>query len=326
MANDFRAYLSTVDPNALAYTGNDARIDPTKAGYDTGSGAIGSVLNSPGNQKKVQDYITGLYQKYQSSLAPSSTNIGSIYGGPPAPVYAPKLDVAAINSQARAAAENAVSPLYTAKLNSFLAQQAAAKQQHQTQYETNIKNLQDTLSNTLQGNETTRGRTIEDTAQNVADINQNADEFQTDSGTAFDKARLAQARGTSTGGLGQQQQEEALGQHNTDESRQVQKFQQAKQQQELFKGRSLEDLFKSDELSRVSSEKGQKQEKFDLDSYLQNAQFAEDDARNQLTIDKQALVEAKTRSYATDAYNNYIQGIANPAQRAAAASQYGSSF
>lgn len=323
---DFRTYLQGVDPNALAYTGNDARIDPTKSSYVTGpsAGVKQTYGNTGFDQENVQKYITGLYQKY---LNPTPTkSIDSIYGGTPRPVYAPKLDVAAVNAKARQQAEGAANPFYTKVLNDFLAQQAFNTKQTKTQYDTNVKNYEDQLKNTLEQNAITKTRTGEDVAQNIADVNQNADQFQTDSGQAFDAQRLDLARNTSTGGLGQQKLETAQTTRNTQESRQVQKFQAAKDQQELFKTRSFDDLARSGKLAGESATKGKTAAKFDLDTYIQNAAFTEKDTRNKLEQSRQDEINQKARSYAKDAYASYIRNIVDPAQRLAGVAQYGSSF
>jgi hypothetical protein len=106
----------------------------------------------------------------------------------------------------------------------------------------------------------------------------------------------------------------------------VAKFQDAKAQQELFKSRTFDDLARSGTLATAGAEKGKKQEKFSLDSYIQNAGFADTNFRNDLEKAKQQEIGSKTQSFALDAYNSYIRNITNPAQRLAAAQQYGSSF
>lgn len=256
-----------------------------------------------------------------------STNIGSIYGAGAAPqVYAPKLDIAAVNAQARKAAEKAINPYYTKQLNEFLTQQGVVKQQRQTQYETDVKNLQDQLANTLQGNEITRGRTTQDVAQNLGDINTQADEFQTDVGQQFEQDRLNLARQVSTGGLGQQTQETALSQQNVAEKRQEVKFQQARTQQELFKGRTMEDLLRSDELSKTAKVKGEKQVKFDLDNYIQSLGYQEQQTRNQLEQERLQRISGEAQTQAKLRFNQYLSRITNPAQLAAAVSTYGGAF
>lgn len=290
---------------------------------------MGASLSGTGRAETNIGYANGT--RVTAALPPAPKTLPSIYdgaggGAAVAKVYAPKLDVAAINAKARASAEGAVNPWYTLQLNNFLAEQSAQKQQQQTRYDTNVKNLEDTLKNNLEQNDITRGRTGEDVATNIAGVNQAADEFQTDSGQDFDKARLDLARTASTGGLGAQKVAEQQAGRNTQEGRQVQKFEKAKQEQELFKTRTFDDLARSGKLAGESTEKGKTAAKFDLDSYLQNAAFDETNQRNTLEKGRQSDIEAKSQSYARDAYNEYIRNIADPAQRLAGAQQYGSSF
>lgn len=242
----------------------------------------------------------------------------------------PRLDIAATQAKARADAEGAVNPYYTKQLNDFLAQQAAQRQQQQTTYDTGIKNLEDQLSQTLETNKVTGERTTADVAQNQADINQNADIFQTDSGTAADAARIAQAKQLAqaglTGGLGAQQKEATATQRNTAEARQEQEFQKNRNEQELFKIRTFEDLARSGEYAAKSTEKGKAAAKFDLDSFIQNLGFEEKAARDKLEIERQNEILSKTQQMQSNAYRQYLAGIRDPAQLVAAQQLYGGSF
>lgn len=61
---DFRAYLQAIGSPALEYTGNDGKIDPTKAGYDT---PYQSYLNTPETQSAVQGYVDNLWNTYNDN-------------------------------------------------------------------------------------------------------------------------------------------------------------------------------------------------------------------------------------------------------------------
>lgn len=246
-------------------------------------------------------------------------------------VYAPKLDLAAINAQSRTAAENAVNPYYVKSLNDFLAQQGAVKQQQQTQYDTNIKNLQDTLKDTLAGNEINKGRTAEDAALKLADVNQTADRNQVDQGTQFDTARRGEAvdlakAGLTTSGLGRQKALASETAHNLTEERQAQDIQTTKNQTELLKGRSLDDLLRSDELAKTSEGKGEKQAKFDLDTFIQNQGFDTENKKQSLEQERLGRVAQEQTSQAKLRVLNFINSISDPAQREAAFSTYGGAF
>lgn len=241
----------------------------------------------------------------------------------PAPVYAPKKDFAAIGASARANAENAVNPLYTAYLNDFLTQQAHQKAQEQATHDTNVTNLQDTLNQTLEQNDITKGRTTEDVNKNIADTNLQADQFQTDSGQQFNTDRLAAAKNASTGGLGQKSLETAQANRNTQEGRQVAKFKDAVDTQNLFKQRTFDDLARSGELATKGETKGVAKENFDLESYITNAADAETQYRNEQNQKRLADIAQEQQRQDQLLTNSWIESIANPAQRNAARMAYG---
>ena len=289
------------------------------------SNFIDTLLNRTINTGKSLINKAGTTLKQAATPPPPPKTVPSIYPtyrSTPT-VYAPRLDLATLGAQARAGAESAVNPYYTKQLNEFLAKQAAQKQQRQTQYDMNIKNAEEQLKQTLEGNEIEKARTTEDVAENQQQIAQTADEFQTDTGQQFAEDRLALAKETSTGGLGQQKVEKVQTARNLQETRQTGQFEQQKQKQDLFKNRTFEDLLRSGEIATKGTTRAKEAEKFDLDSYIQNAGFAEIEERN--TLEKQRLEEVG-RAEATQrqlAFNNYLAGISDPAKFAAAVSTYG---
>jgi hypothetical protein len=248
----------------------------------------------------------------------------------PSFVRPPRLDYAALQAQARSAAENAVNPYYTKQINDFVANQALQKQRQEAQNQTNIQNLQDELKQTLEGNQIQEGRTTQDVSQNQADINQNADQFQTDTGQAFDANRIAQAdqiaKSGLSGGLAAQQGEAAQIQGNTAEKRQEQQFQKQRDAQELFKTRTFEDLARSGELATQAEAKGERQAQFDLNNFIQDQGLAETQKRNELEASRLQQVGAETQNQAKLAFQRYLANIRDPAQLAAAAQLYGGSF
>lgn len=246
------------------------------------------------------------------------------------PVYAPKLDLAAVNASARASAESAVNPFYVKTLNDFLSQQATEKAQQEQQTKTNIQNFQDALTQTQDANATTGARSAEDTATTEANVNKTADQFQTDSGQAFDKARIAAATAAAAGGLSggvaAGQAEDALTAHNTTESRQADAFQEQKDQAELLKGRTLEDIATSNTNAATGEKTSETQANFDLDKYLTSADTTEANERNTLEQQRLAAIQTETSNQSKLAFTKYLSGISDPAQYLAALQTYGSSF
>lgn len=265
-----------------------------------------------------------------ATVAPSTAPT-SVAPSVSAPVAAPYFDTNAAANAARARATDAVNPLYTAKLNDFLASQAALQSQKQAQTATSVQNYKDTLDEALKTNEVSGQRTSADTALKIGDINQAADQFQQDSGDQFELARTAQARAQATAGIlgsgaGNRQTNTAIISRNTTEGRADDKAQEQKDAAELFKARTFEDLATSNASATKTEGKNEAQANFDLGNYITNLDFQTKDQTNTLNEQRQAQIDASTKALAQTAYNNYINGIANPAQRQAAAQTYGGSF
>lgn len=272
---------------------------------------------------KNQSTMDGIQAQYQAMLK----QIQAASTPKPA-IQAPPLDFAGLQTQARAAAEGDVNPYYMASLNSFLAQQAHLKAQQQSQYDTNVQNIQDTLRQTQEANALTGARTTEDVAAKQALINTANDQNQVDTGNQFEDARLAAAKGQATAGIlgsgaGNRQTGQATTARNTTEGRQNEEFQQQRQQQELFKSRTFEDLAKSTELAGTAAAKGKTAAKFDLDSYIQNASDTELNYRNDQEIKRKADVANKEADKRELILNNWYATMSNPAQAEAARRAYG---
>lgn len=308
----------------MAFFGSNLLTNPALRQLPGGLGNVAAVAQTVA---KIPAYI-------KSQVPSNPTNIGPLRsgggGGGSAPVYAPKLDIAAVNAQARQAAENAVNPYYTKVLSEFLQQQAAARARREAQTKTNIEDIEAGLKEATEGNLLARARTTEDVNKNITDVNVNADEFQTDSGEQFTDERLQQAREISaaglTGGLGSQKAQKAVETRNKIETRQVRKFEEQKVAQQLFKTRTFQDLEKSDELNLSKSEKGKKQAKFDLDSYIEASNFDEQNKRNELEARRLEAIQTNQGAQSKLLFNNYLANIRDPRQLAAAMSTYGGIF
>lgn len=246
--------------------------------------------------------------------------------------YAPALNLTDIYNQAgNSSSVQGTNQYYTKKLQDFQAQQVADKVKQQQQTQMNIQNLQATLANSLSANALTQDRTTQDVATNEAQIAQKADQTQQDQGTQFDQARIAQAKqlaseGLTTSGLGGQQVAQSETDRNTQESRQAQDVAQQQQAQELFKTRTFEDLARSGDLAKQTETTGETQQNFDLNNYID--QQGRDLATQQEDLKQQNIVAANTaqKQAAQNLVNQFIQSIANPAQRQAAVQAYGSAF
>lgn len=326
-AVDFRGYLAQNSPSYLAFTGNDARIDPSKGGYDT---ATASYANSAGNRNTVQNEVNALYAKYQSSQNPTSgPNLlggGGSYATPP-----PNWDLTSIYNQAGAGAAAQVNPYYTLQLQKFQADQANAKAIQQRQQDLGAENLNNTLQNNLQSNQISRGRDSADALLNEQQIGQTADYRQQDQGQAFDQQRIAEAKaqanaGLTGSGLGNQQTLASQTAHTTQEQRQGEADHQAVAAQELSKARNFEDLANSDTLSKLSNAQGNKQLSIDWDKFVQGQDSALNTQQDTLERARIAQLSQTQRQLAQQQVNSMITSLSNPLQRQAATSAYARAF
>jgi hypothetical protein len=305
----------------VAQPGRITSVGNATPGTISGVGVLGSLNNAAiaGNA-----YVNQAQVDYQKLIRDALSKIGAQQQ----PVYAPRLDFAAINAQSRAAAENAVNPLYTRKLNEFLAEQSAKRARQQQTFETANKILEEDLGQALGASELQRSRTAEDVATNIGQTRQQEQQFQEDSGTQFEDQRLAQARAQAASGIlgsgaGQRQTTQATGARNTQEKRQVEQFNQARAAQELFKTRSFEDLLKSDELSKLKTTRGKEAAKFDLDAYIQDLGFEETKTRSQLEEERLGSIQKEVENQRSGLVSNFINSIQNAGQRDAAFRAYG---
>lgn len=212
--------------------------------------------------------------------------------------YVPAYDLNANLASARSAAAGAVNPLYVKKLNDYLAQEKINQERKQQDVATANTQLQESLTNTLQGSQIDRGRTAEDTQNNINQVNTNSDQFQADSGQKFNTDRTALAgnvanSGLTTSGLGAQTQDSAQAQRNQTESRQGAAFQQQKAAQQLAKTRTFEDLARSDTLSQQKTKEGTEANTLDLNRYLQDLTTQEAEQRQSLEASRLADISAE---------------------------------
>ena len=323
--DDYRGYVNYLakqgDATAgqlLNYVGNDFNINPSIKTLGPVAGALGHY------NQVLRDQYTRLKGDPLAAIRSALAGLG---GGGSSRVYAPKLDFGSISAKARAAAEGAVNPLYIKKLNNYLAESAAKRQQQQKQFEMTVKNLEDQLYETKQGNEISRVRTTEDVASNLEQIATEADEFQVDAGTALEdtRAALGTELGASglRGGLASQKVSRTVSDQNTQEQRQEQQFGRAREQQQLFKTRTFDDLLRSDELATKSTERGKGQAKFDLDSYIENLGLEERSTRDALEAERQGAIIGNERQQQGLLVRAFVDSIKNPAQREAALAAYG---
>lgn len=228
-------------------------------------------------------------------------------------------DYNATKAKARANAEAGVNPIYAAKLSNFLRDAQTNEARKRADITTSNQLLDEQLKNLQEGNAITGQRTTEDVQNNTNTINNQTDQFQQDSGTAFDQQRQQQAAqiaqsGLTGSGLGSQQQQQATTQRNTAEGRQVQNFNQAKDAQQLLKTRTFEDLARSNTLGAAQTGHGKDTNALDLARYIED--FGASDPSHygtqiqaniqQQGVDRQnAVLQAQQQQY-SDLFNQFI--------------------
>jgi hypothetical protein len=268
-------------------------------------------------------YVDNAQSQYQNLLKQLQDSLR--------PVSPLKVNIAAINAQARKQAESAVNPLYTKMLNDMLAQQALKRQRAQQDYSLAAQNIADTLANTQAENEQGRTRTAEDVATNTQQINTMADRYQTETGQEFDDARLAQAQqlaagGLTSSGIGRQQVAKSQQQRNVTEQQQGEDFQAQRTSQAVLKARKFEDLARSDVLAGSAAEKNKAGAKLDLDRLIEDANNEEQSQRFGIEQKRVADIASQTQDYSKLGFNSYLAGIRDPRVLAATAQAYGSLF
>jgi hypothetical protein len=230
-------------------------------------------------------------------------------------------DIAGASARARAAAENAVNPYYTQKLNDFLAQEQIKQQRAQQDTATSQKQIDQALQDALAASQTQRQRTTEDTATRLGDVQNASDYYQNTEGNTFDKARsalltnLAQS-GLTTSGLGQQQANEQVQNRNIESAQQVRSFNAQKQAINTLKTRTFEDLATNESQSQRNAGQKKEQIKVDLDRALQDIGSETNAFKGQNEYERlNALVGEEGRQYQLGV-NQFIQALAGKGARA----------
>lgn len=244
-------------------------------------------------------------------------------------------DIAGANARARAAAESAVNPYYSKKLNDFLAQEEVKKQRANENFNVQTRDIEQALQDALQTSEIGRTRTTEDTASKLGEIGAQENFFQETEGTQFDRARSALLNQTAQSGLlgsglGAQQDANAISDRNVKSAEQTRGFDTQRQATELFKTRTFEDLARSDTLSQRGATQNKEKVKIDLDRQLQDIGFETEQFKYSNEAERlNALLQEESRQNKLGVAN-FIAGLqgkgVNSRDLAATAQFYGSLF
>lgn len=243
------------------------------------------------------------------------------------PGTALKYDITGAMNTARAQAGSQLNPYYQDQLNLFLKAEALKRGQEQTMNQMNVRNIEDSLNQQTQANATTRQRTAEDTGIARAATNTQEDQMQTDTGTAFDDARIEQARqlfvqGMTTSGAGRQQIGRTQADRNTAEQRASEQFDLTRAAQDLFQTRTFEDLSTSDQLAQLTATKGKEKATFDLASFIANQDVYKETTTTAMEMERLKAIDQAAGNIYTTNLQNWISGIGDTKTRQATREAY----
>lgn len=248
----------------------------------------------------------------------------------PAPFTYSTFDTAANSAKARSAAEGAVNPLYQQKLQTFLQQQQTVQNRAQADAATQNQQLQQALADTLSANATSGDRATQDAQTNVDQTNNQADQFQQDSGSAFNTARNTLAgnvagAGLTGSGIGAGQQQTAQDQRNTTEGRQVQSFNTQRDAVNLLKTRTLQDLSTSNDQANTATGQKTAAVKLNLDRTIEDLNTQTEAEKNAEEIQRQQDILSQQQNYEKTGFDQFLNTLSGQ-NRANTAQVYGSIY
>lgn len=309
------------------------------------TGADGNVYQRIGNSVKnqgklIKDYGNGFDAQYLSAQSkriddpnpPTPSAADAINSAAQKQIAAlqqqlaamPKLPVyntADAWSRAQSKAGSVVNPVYQDKLNNQLAIYNAKRTQ-ESQITTRSKEDLDTnYGQLLEDTATERGRTAEDVATNLNEINYQEGQFQDQEGKQFDtqnradRVALAEA-GLSQSGLGAQKLENSVIDRNTMTDDQLRTFDNQKLAQQTVQKRAFEDLDRKDTRGAQLTERQKQDLDIQLENTLTNIQLDENVFRAGNEADRLgAMYTATQQAYNTD-IRNWLASLSKQGWRA----------
>ena len=323
--DDFRGYLRSIAPEALAYTGNDARIDRGKNVYNLPtplkSGA-GSLTPTKANKDAAQRQVTGYYNQWLSKRGDEYNN-SQIAALQRQLAYQPKLpsfDIMANYKKSRRRAEKAVNPLYKKYMDNFLDDQKTQRRIKRGQVDLSKESTAGELARTLGQGQIDRTTTAEDRRISLEDLGQSEDQMQVDTGRQFDTDRrsLAEATaaaGTIDTGVGRGTIYEAKNQRNLDEGRQVAEYQNQREAKQLFANRTFDEIARGDTNAQQIASQRDKEADFDLDSYLDELAMDKRQFKLSNEADRLADVATQSQQYAQAGTQQFLSSLAGSGWR-----------
>lgn len=264
--------------------------------------------------KAMQDNWASQMAGYERTIAALNAQMNA---APRLPYY----DITAGYSSARQKAEAAVTPYYQKKFAEYAADFNRRRGEANTGAQMGRENMDIELKNLQEGNIIEQGRTAEDVAAALYDVNNQEQQFQQGEGRAFDQQKREMeaktaASGLATSGLGGQAIQTAQEDRNFASKGQADTFQQERKMKEQFKTRTFEDLMRSDVLGKEKNVQTKKQIDFDLNKMIND--LAMDEAQQNDQLRRQQLEETsrQTQDYYQMGVNEFISRLQQQGARA----------
>lgn len=319
MANPFNP--TTQVANAAAALNPGFQYQPGQA-YQTIGGVQYDNAGDPINKAPAAD------TSWQDTIKQQNDRINALLNQVNSTPKAAYFDIAGNYAKARSTAENAVNPVYQKKLNDFVARQQVELGRQQADIGTQKTNLDQALQDALDASNVNRDRTTADVGSNIANIQNQDQNYQADTGQQFNTDRNALAgnlaqSGLTTSGLGAQQQNQQIQNRNTQEGRQTEAFKQQQDAQNLLKSRTFEDLLKSDTIGQRNTGQAKGQLDINLNRYIEDQAYNLDTQKQSLETSRNTDILGQQSQAVKNQFLQFLSTIKNPGTANATAQTYG---
>lgn len=291
----------------------------------------GAELPKPAAPATPPNYGTGTSGSTMTTGVGAPASVAPAYTPAPVPRLA-TYDYSANWNRALQAAEKAVSPVYAAELNNFIAQQQQTLSEQQQKTTAGKSSLEQALERLKQDTGVQRQRTTEDTATNIADINATQAYNDRTQGLSFDATNRAAnenlgASGIAGSGLGQQAVQEGQNAYRGQSNEQVRQSQNKVTAANVLMNRNFQDLATQE--TRATEDTGAKKTQLDIDlqNFIKDQQLALESEKSTVEAKKQADIYSSAGNYQKSYVNDWIASLRGagytPQEVALAAQVYG---
>lgn len=223
-------------------------------------------------------------------------------------------DVAGSWAKAKEIAAQHTAPVYQKMMSDFINRQQVELGRQQDDTVTQKQGLDQVLSRFLEDSSTSRGRTQEDTAANIKDVQDTQAFTDRTDGLGFDAANRALteglgAAGTADSGLGRQQVNDAVTQRNQMSNEQVRQSTNKIEAQNTLMSRTFDDLQKGDTRKTEDTTAGKAKVDLDLERFIEDQTYAKDQETQQEAKMQAADIAQQSISYQGQLVDQWIQSL-----------------